>query len=214
MRKSGIILNIVLFSILCTTAKASECVFSIFQEEKINLALCQNYSAYQETYTLLFKARTKVLNDLIKDKIARGKLQDKKFEIQIYDPILARPYFELTQGKNGYYVTMVGGVSLEKLVAIVDYFSKSDWKPFIAKYNEDENSETTVWQRENNFYKSNIRDELFAYNPFIVWERDGVSLVYSDDKLKYAINGTTVPFKVNATLPVKIQDRYLFFLYE
>jgi hypothetical protein len=29
--------------------------------------------------------------------------------------------------------------------------------------------------------------------------------------LKYAINDTTVSFKVNATLPVKIQDRYLFF---
>ena len=68
---------------LCTTAKATFCVDRIYQEEKVNLYLCQNHTCFNETRSLLFKARTKVLNDYIKDKITKGVLRDKRFEIQI-----------------------------------------------------------------------------------------------------------------------------------
>ena len=77
-----------LFALLSMQAKATECSGRIFQEEKINLYFCQNHSNFSETRALLFKAKTKVLNDYIKDKIAKGELEDKKFEIQIYDQIL------------------------------------------------------------------------------------------------------------------------------
>ena len=215
-------LVIILISIiLCTTAKASNCESRIFQEEKINLALCSNYGRIGERGYLLFKARTKVLNDYIKEKIARGELADKKFEIQISDPIYIQN-MELTQGKNGYFVAMTGFFypTLQELITIVDYFAKPDWQPFIPDFSSQKDDETyeiyekrynATHQKVSNLFKSNPDKEPFAYQPFTVWEKDGVSLIYSGDGLQYAINGTPVPFKVNSTLPVKIEDRYLFF---
>ena len=62
---------------------------------------------------LSFLYPAKVLNDYIKDKIAKGELKDKKFEIQIYDRVLTYPHLELTQGKNGYFVYFSQSVFLE-----------------------------------------------------------------------------------------------------
>ena len=221
MKKTIIILSAFLFSIFCTTTKATDCSHRIFQEEKINFALCDNHGRCGERTYILFKARVKVLNDYIKDKIAKGELEDKKFEIDIYDQIYI-PYMSLTQGKNGYFVDMSGQPypTLEKLITIVDYFAKPDWKPFIPDFSQKIDNETEEAadkrhraneQKISNLWKSGEGREPYSYQPFTIWEKDGVSLEYSGDSLKYAINGMTVPFKVNATLPVKIQDRYLFF---
>ena len=221
MKKTIIILSAFLFSFFYTTTNATNCSPRILQEEKINFALCDNYGRCGERTYILFKARVKVLNDYIKDKIAKGELEDKKFEIDIYDPVYL-PYMELTQGKNGYFVNMSGQSypTLEELITIVDYFAKPDWKPFIVDFSPKRNDETDEAagrryrfnvQKTSNLYKSGEGREPYSYQPFTIWEKDGVSLEYSGDSLKYAINGVAVPFKVNATLPVKIQDRYLFF---
>jgi hypothetical protein len=220
MKKVIIILAAFLFGAI--QAKATHCCDRIYQEEKINLFLCQNCSSFSETRALLFKARTKVLNDYIKDKIAKGELENKKFEIIISDELLSSLYLELTQGRNGYFVILSGSPfpSLQELKAFVDYFAKPDWKPFIAGFSYQKENETqeefekrnnTNEQRISDFYKQNISTDSIHYQPFSIWEKDGVALHYSGDRLKYVINNTTLLFQTNATLPVKINDRYLFF---
>jgi hypothetical protein len=213
MKKLVIILS--LLTLLTIQTKATECSVKIFQEEKINLYLCQNYSAFQETRVLLFKARTKVLNDYIKDKIAKGELEDKKFEIQIYDQILSNVHLFLTQGRNGYFVTLSGYPSLQELKAIVDYFSKSDWKPIIIGAYDCENKKYENAEIANkrifNFYQQNISTTTIPYQPFAIWEKEGVSLQYSGDSLKYVIDNIHLRFRPTSALPVKIKDRYLFF---
>ena len=219
MRKSITILSI--FLILCTTARATGCGWRFFQEEKINLALCQNHGR-GKVIALLMEARTKALNEYIKEKIARGELENKKFEIRIYDPILSVPYLELTQGKNGYFVILAGTSfpSLQQLKAIVDYFAKPDWTPFFAAFefrvkegetNEDTNNRRdAVGRRIDNVLNSNA-DKPLKHEPFAIWGRDGIAVELADDRLRYSINGTVFPLPVAFPLPVKIQDRYLFF---
>ena len=220
MKKTVIIISTFLFSILCTTAKATDCTPRVFQEEKINFALCDNYGRCGEKTYLLFKARTKALNNYIKDKIARGELEDKKFEFSIYSPIYLR-YFELSQGKNGYFVSMSGYLypTLEQLISIVDYFATPNWQPLFLNNYPTKNETDEAFhrrsraseQRISNIYKSGEGREPHTYQLFTIWEKEGVSLEYSGDSLKYIIDNMPLAFKVNATLPVKIQDRYLFF---
>ncbi|MCL2682302.1 MAG: hypothetical protein FWE63_02295 [Bacteroidales bacterium] len=190
----------------------------MFEEEKISLGLCQNYGRYGERTNLLFKARTKVLNNYIKDKIARGELEDKEFEIWISDPIYIRGLF-IGQENNVYSVSMSGYSfpSLDQLIRIVDYFTKPDWEPIAAYYERRENETEEAAEKRYEAEEQKVSDlfeatiEQIVYQPFIIWERDGVSLEYSGDRLKYVINGTPLPFKVNSTLPAKIHNRYLFF---
>ena len=197
--------------IFCTNAKATFCIDRTYQEEKINLYLCQNHSCFNETRSFLFKARVKVLNNYIKDKIAKGELQDKKFEIQIYDEVLTAPDLRLTQGKNGYFVTLTGFPSLQNLMTVVDYFAKSNWEPVLLGDDFYTVGGEIIKRRINNFYKQNTTSKSFSYQPFSVWRKDEVSLEYSDDSLRYLFNETPLSFLTNLSLPVKIRDRFLFF---
>ena len=208
-----------LFLLLFAVARATECSYSIFQEEKINLAFCQNHGRGKET-ALLFQARTKAINEYIKDKIAKGELQDKKFEITILDPVLSSTHLELTQGKNSYFVIHTGMEypTLQQLMAFVDYFAKPDWKSFSEGFhiNNEETDEEwekrtgAVMRRINSIRNSN-KDMPAVHQIFAIWENDGVSVEYAGDSLRFSIGGTVFPLQVLFPLPVKIQDRYLFF---
>lgn len=205
------LINILLFLAICPIIRATSCVDRIYQEDKLNLYLCQNHSDFNETRGLLYKAKAKVLNDYIKEKINNGKLIDKKFEIQIYDAVLTYPQLMLTQGKNGYFVTLTGFLSLQNLVTIIDYFSKPDWKPILLGNDFYNVGKEIVMNKINNFYKQNSINETFTYQPFSVWKKDEVSLKYLNDSLKYFMNNIPLAFKTTSSLPVKINDRYLFF---
>jgi len=210
--------TLLLLLTLCTTATATDCAEREFVKGKIELFLCSNHGRIGEIGYLLFEARTKVLNDYIKNKIAKGKLENKKFRISIQDPIYMRTLF-LGQNDTSYFVHMSGfpWPTLEQLISIVNYFAKPDWEPIDLFYWRRENETEEEFEKriqaeeekKSVLFGSTI--EQIEYQPFIIWERDGVSLKYSGDSLKYVINGIPLPFKVNATLPVRIHDRFLFF---
>ena len=216
------VLTLLLLVFYITAVKATNCEPRIFQEEKINLEICDNYDYSGERLYILFEARTKVLNDYIKDKIARGELQDKKFEFSIYPSFFVR-YLNLTQEENSYLVGISGipYPTLAQLMTVVDYFAKPDWEPFTVEVDRPKRDDETVeaakkrYEADNNkihdFFKSAAGYVPHAYQPFTVWKRDGISLEYSGDSLRYLIGKKPLLFQVNATLPVKIKDRYLFF---
>ncbi len=209
MRQTILLFILLTFDI---AAQATECVARVFQENKVNLYLCQNYSNYNETTSLLFKARTKVLNDYINEKIKSGQLKDKKIEIQIYDQVLTYQHLELTQGKNGYFVNLSGFPTLEQLVIFVDYFTKSDWKPFLTS-NYQKVSDEIISKQIDKFYSDNSTSNFstISQTTFPVWTRGDLHLDYSNDNLKYFIGTTPLTIKATSTLPVTIKDRVILF---
>ena len=206
MKKTTLILIIFAF---CTTAKATNCYYSFFLKERINIALCTNNVPPPETTALYYRAMAMVLNEYIKEKIANGKLEDKRFEIQVTSSILHRNHLELTQNRNGYFVSMLmSAANLNNLRTIVHYFARPDWQPFIAEAHGD-------WEvndrRIGHFFRQNAVNEPFDFVPVTVWERNGVSLELSPDGFRYVIDGEPLPFAINENLPVRIRDRFLFF---
>lgn len=212
MRRSLFIFILLIFTF---SVQATECVDRVFHENKVVLYLCQNYSNYNETTTLLFKARTKVLNDYINEKIKSGQLKDKKFEIQIYDVALTYKHLDLTQGKKGYFVNLSGFPSLNQLVAIVDYFTKTDWKPFLTSDYQKVSSKI-ISKKIDRFYDDNIPADFPAINQtsFPIWTLGDLHLDYHNDDLKYFIGTTQLTIEPTSSLPIKIRDRILFFQYD
>lgn len=208
MRKTFLLSMLLAFSIL---AKATECVDRIFHETKVDIYLCQNYSSYHETTAILFKARTKILNDYILQKIKTGALKDKKIEIQIYDQVLTYTHLELTQSKYAYYVTLSGFPTLKQLETFVNYFTKPDWKPFLTSDNEKVSSEIIAQQIEK-FYAANaISNSLVTQTHFPVWTNENLHLDYANDSLKYFVDSIALNIQPTSSLPVRINDRFLLF---
>jgi len=150
------VFSVLIFSLLSLTTWATECVDKTFKEEYVNIYLCQNYSNYNETRTLLFKARTKILNDYIGEKIKSGQLQNKKIEIQIYDPVLTYNHLNISQGKNGYFVTYSGFATIQQLKIFIDYFADPNWKPFFTSDYQKVSSETISKQIDIFFFTTKL----------------------------------------------------------
>ncbi len=192
--------------------KATECVDRIFQEEKVNLYLCQNYSNYKETTTLLFKARTKILNDYIKLKIKVGLLEDKKFEIQIYDQLLTFSHLVLTKGKTGYFVDVSGFPTIQQLTTFVNYFTHDNWKPFITGDYRKITDEIISMKIDKFFldYSSNDFESL-RQDTLVVWKMNKLRLDYYGDNLKYFIGNLPLAIKTTSSIPILIHDRFILF---
>lgn len=193
----------------CLKTRATECVDETFKEEYVNLYLCQNYSNYSETRTLLFKARAKILNDYIGEKIKLGELQNKKLEIQLYDPLLTYTQLAISRGKNAYFVTYSGFASLQELKTFVDYFASKNWKPFFTNSYQEEDYEISSSQIDNFFLKN--KTSPITYAPLTVWSLDNLRLDYINDTLKYYVDLIQLDIKAISSLPTKIKDRFLLF---
>ena len=223
MKKITLLLLIFAFY---TTAKASHCAEWTFQKEHINLFLCQNASTINgrnRERALLFRAKTIALNELIKNKIENGQLENKRFEIQIWCSMLSPRRLELTQGRNGYFATMSFEEfpSMEKLIIIVNSFANPDWQPLISFFNHRRHGETEEesyrrWnadiRRIDNFFAQNAITEPVEFSPVTVWEHDGIALELTSDGLRYAIDGERLSFLADIWhSPVRIGNRFLFF---
>jgi hypothetical protein len=189
--------------------KATECVDRTFKEEFVNLYLCQNHSNYNETRTLLFKTRAKILNEYIAEKIKLGQLTNKKFEIQLYDVALTNNHLNISQGKNDYFVTYSGFATFQQLKIIVDYFANKDWKPFFTRDNE-KSSDASIDRQINQFFAEHKTSEITLPQQN-VWTLDNLRLDYTNDTLRYYLNSILLDIQATSSLPVKIQDRFLLF---
>lgn len=202
-------LLILFFTLFSQTVNATECVEKTFKEEHLNIYLCQNYSNYNETRTLLFKARAQILNDYIAEKIQSGQLQNKKIEIQLYDPLLTYNHLNISQGKNGYFVTYSGFASIQQLKTFIDYFADPNWAPFFTSDFEKVSSETISKQIEQ-FFLDNKTSKIEA-SQLNVWSLDHLKLDYVNDTLQYFAHASELQIAASSSLPIKINDRYLLF---
>ena len=202
-------LLILFFSLFSQTIKATECVEKTFKEEHLNIYLCQNYSNYNETRTLLFKARAQILNDYIAQKIQAGQLQNKKIEIQLYDPLLTYNHLDISQGKNGYFVTYSGFASIQQLKTFIDYFTDPNWAPFFTSDFQKVSSET-ISKQINKFFLDNTTSKIES-SQLNVWSLDHLKLDYVNDTLKYFVNSIELKIAASSSLPIKVIDRFLLF---
>lgn len=200
------ILFVLLFS---QTIKATECIEKTFKEEHLNIYLCQNYTNYNETRTLLFKARAQILNDYIAQKIHAGQLQNKKIEIQLYDPLVTYKHLNISQGKNGYFVTYSGFASIQQLKTFIDYFADPNWVPFFTSDFQKVSSETISKQIDQFFLDNNT--SKIESSQLNVWSLDHLKLDYVNDTLKYFANSIELKISATSSLPIKINDRFLLF---
>ena len=206
MNKALLLLFLSFFS---SIIKATECVDRTFKEEFVNLYLCQNHSNYNETRTLLFKTRAKILNEYIAEKIKSSLLANKKFEIKLYDPVLTHNHLNISQGKNGYFVTYSGFATFQQLKILVDYFANKDWKPFFTRDIE-KSSDASIDRQINQFFTEHKTSEITLPQQN-VWTLDNLRLDYTNDTLRYYVTSTLLDIQATSSLPVKIQDRYLLF---
>ncbi len=200
------------FSISSLFSYGTVCVDKTFQYENLNLYLCQNHSNYNETTTLLYKARAQQLNKLIGDLVKAGKLKGKKFEIQIWDIALTYDHLMLTQSKNGYHVSIAGFPSLETLSRIVNYFAQPSWESFTY----DPNKIKTGQEPRRIIEKIIDEQPQIDITPYLsekikLWKLDDISLQYVNDEVTYFEDDIKLPYKPTRNLPVKIKDRFLFF---
>lgn len=195
--------------ILTSRAQSTECVDRFFKQDRVTLYLCQNYSNYSETLTLLYKARTKILSEYIDGLVKNGNLKDKEFHIRMFDPILSQPNLEITQSKSRYFINVSGFPSIDELFACVEYFARKDWKPFIT--NSSISKDVSIQMQE--FYQDNFKFDLTSKfkTTFQVWSSNDLQLLYYNDSLKYYIDSTQVSMVVSSRLPVSIIDRHLYF---
>lgn len=200
---------ILFFSLISPTIKATECVDRTFKEEYLNIYLCQNYSNYNETRTLLFKARTTILNDYIGEKIKSGLMPNKKIEIQLYDPVLTYNHLHISQGKKGYFITYSGFATIQQLKTFIDYFVTPNWKPFFTSDYQEVSSET-ISKQIDTFFLENKTSEM-TLPQFNVWTTENLRLDYTNDKLSYYVDETQLNINPTSSLPIKIKDRFLLF---
>lgn len=190
----------------------TECVFRTFRYEHIELQLCQNYSNYNETTTLLYKARAQQLNRFIADLIENGKLKNKTFTVEIYDPALTYNYINVSQSKSNYDIDFSGFLSFEEIAKIIFYFTQPNWKSFLYDPGKVKDKNQARQKFINIIDKYSLPDiSSYISDSAVLWRLDNVSLKYSDDDIYYSINGQFLTYQPTSNLPVKIQDRFLFF---
>ena len=211
MKHFLVILFPLLLLVSAGNVKASNCSYQLFIEKHANLNLCQNYMR-DNSLSLLYKARTKALSDYIALKIEHGKLKDKKFEIEIYDPILSHPHVQLSQSKTAYYV-LTGGkyINLEELMVIVDRFTDQKFSYIeINHLNFDsKNDKEKEEKRLDRFYKRQLsEDDKQLKFEYTMWQSGLLSIHYQSDKLSYVLANKILPIKVK-TKPAVIRNRYI-----
>jgi len=208
--------TIIFFLILFTfKISATECITTEFRHKHLFFQLCQNHSNYNETTVLLYKARAIQLNKFIEDLIAQGKLKDKVFVIELYDPVLTWDHLHVTQSEHVCHIDGSGFLNFEMLARLVNYFTQPEWHSYIYDYDTTRDLGKIRETFETLIEKFPLPD-LSAYTTekISLWELDNYTLAYHDDKVSYFSSGTAMPYSPSSNLPVKIRDRYLFFLYD
>ena len=105
---------------------------------------------------------------------------------------------------------------------IVHYFANPDWQPVLLPYLGNNSlydmiditslDFAAVSRQISRFFEQNTVNEVFAFKPVTVWERDGVSLEFSSTGLRYAIYGEPLSLVPTfGAMPVRIHNRFLFF---
>jgi hypothetical protein len=195
-----------------TASRATECVDRTFTYDHLDFYLCQNYSNYNETTSLLYKYRAQQLNRFIADLINNGQLKNKKFNIEIYDRALTYNYINVSQSKYSYDIDCSGFLTFEEIAKIIFYFTQPGWKSFIydpGKVKDQHKTRQKFIDLVNKYPLPGI--SAYTSDSISFWQLDDLSVKYNNDNINFYNSKQVLSFKPTSNLPVKIRDRYLFF---
>ena len=192
--------------------RATECVDRYFNWPHLELRFCQNGNNYHETRVRLYQGRSEMLNRYIESLIAKGRLSDKKFIVEIDDQILTYPRLELTWNDTGHHVYVSGFPDLQLLANYVLYFTQAkktpvrfDWNRYNVPNLDNEKSIDSLNRSLKKADISALRKEKRC-----VWKQDEAELIYTNERVYYTLNGKKIPVRANAGTPVKADELWLF----
>lgn len=200
------------FSLLIQgNANATECIYSYFTEEYINLELCKYYT--RESLNLLYAARVKAINEYIAAKIERGELKPKKFEISLHEPDDTACYVYINNTDKACYVE-TGRIhfTLERLKMLVDACCNPDFKYMEYNYEMNIDAKKAMDKQLAKYAKTSTvnSDSLFFYEHDI-WQKDSLKISYSSigDSLSFILFREILPYGVHYSMPSVIHNRYI-----
>lgn len=218
---------IVIFFVLaiCAQAKATYCADRYFSAQYVKLCICKNHGRGLDAEQLYYKGAVKALNDYIVQKIERGELEDKEFNIYMYDPILTRPHYTLTQSPKSYYIQTGRALTLKELIAVVDEFSQPNftavdvgvWGPSenTSKYNKQEleelyeKQEKTLMRLEDRIFEREISDaNTISDKEYLLWQQNNMKIIFCNDSVKCFLHDKEVKHSLMG-YPHVMKDRYI-----
>ncbi|NDV65841.1 hypothetical protein [Bacteroides sp. 224] len=195
--------------------QATDCSYHYFIEKHVNLSVCRNHGRFSTFDILYYKGAAKSLSDYIAIRIKQGELENKNFEIELYDPILSQPQLLLTQGKKGYHI-MAQHLRIEQLMQLADEFSKPEFKILnlnVANLYGEENEKQynrIISQMENILDRELSTDmKNVLTKTHTLWEQGALKIQYAKGELYYELHGKRLNEQVNGGMPGVIQNRYI-----
>jgi hypothetical protein len=161
----------------------------------------------------------RMLNDYVEEKIQRGKLEDKKVNLNIFlippDACELCP-LEVSQNRNGYYIiTYAREYPLEYFVRIIDYFSSDDWESFVCS---DPGLQSWTAERVFNGILDRRTPQLdmsfFEGRSVVAFQLGDLAVIYKNDRLRIEIGGKGIGLDINveseerSISPARVRDRY------
>lgn len=215
------ILLFLLLLLNVTPARATVCSYQYYIEKHVNLCICRNHGRFS-TFDLLYnEGMAKALSDYIAARIERGELENKKFEIALYDPILSHPHIVLTQGKNGYHIIAGEHLRLNHLMQLADEFSKPGFKILDLDAgglysDENEKQYNRIIKQIDEILDREPSDEMkeILAQTYTLWEQGALKIEYTEGKLRYNLHGKHLHEPVEGGMPATIGNRYILQLPE
>lgn len=207
------LLIIVTCLILSLQLGATNCSDIYFNSGRVNIGVCLNYQRYPYRY-FYYEACIKVLDKYIEQKIAKGELEDKMFEIGIGDLIMTRPHCYVSQNKNAYHIQSTTSIELKDLLLIVDYFCQPGFKSFFADTFEIEGDEDFDRKMSiiDNFLSKDLSPEaedILKNYVCTFWETKDLKVNFNNGVLYYTLFNKRLPHKFGNILPCNIHNRYI-----
>lgn len=203
MIKTRCLLVLCLFMLKANVLWATEGITRDFNFRYVHLSVTQNYASFREVRSLLFKGRAMLLNNVVSKKIAAGQLDDVKFDIQVYDPVISSPQLIIRRRSKRCEIILSGYPSIQRLRSLVTYASvHKDGLEYAGEGAE---------ERIARFYTEYADQAALPASSLVVWSRSGLSLLYNADSLQYVFNSVPLHYQANGNLPLEVRGRFLLF---
>ncbi len=200
---------ILFFSI---NAGATQRLYHNFIHSNLNYSFCFNLTSYDPVEHLYYEGLSTLLNEYIVEKLRKGDLDNRKFEIQTGCILFGgHPSVEISRNKRGRFIFIHGDTNLYQLVRIVDYFVSEDWESFCYDF-ESVNPKVALKTFNRILDKVVGTPDLtfFEDKSMPVWAVGNLQIVYKPDGLFYRFNEKALNLKPSNPLPAKLKDRYFF----
>ena len=200
------ILAIILTTLTSLTINATKTVSLIYNYKHLDFTVGYNDGNHNngDKIEWYYKGMSEQLHQYIQKKIENGALNNKKFNISFWlfpVSIYECCPVELSQSKNGYYVSIVETEPpLVDMVEIINYFTSEKWESFVCKEPKKHQNiaNATLFTRMDSIVgKPNLN--FFKDKKTIVFDLKDLNIIYEQDSLVLTIDNSWIDVNINFT---------------